>query len=262
MSIKFRKNSLAIPQGSIFPESQAKNMKKLKLKTGDFSVVTITALGSKNVGLAEIANGYTVIVPKAKLGETLKVQIEKISMKPKYVTAKIVEVVKETTKTVPVKVEDILEIIVQKQGPQGSGLNLLTNNFTIIIQPVGKSGQIKIGDKMQVKITRVKEKYAFAKPLELNSKTERSINRVKVTSELRRASDLLNSVNVGSQFTLTLPLTSKTLNNYVVIQLKNSLVFIKMSLGVQLGERIRIQIVKTTSRLVYKGVYGAFVLKL
>ena len=88
----FKTSSLSVNEGNIFAVSRPQNLKKFKLKVGDFSVVTIQALGTKNVGLAEIENGYTVIVPKTKLGQTVKVQIEKISLKPKYATAKVVEV--------------------------------------------------------------------------------------------------------------------------------------------------------------------------
>ena len=245
-----RKNVSFTNNGNIFSNSQNKNVKKLKLKVGDLSVVKITALGTKNVGLAEISNGYTVIVPKAKLGQTVKVQIEKISTKPKYATGKMMEVVKETKTTVPVKVDDVLEVMIQKQGPQGSGLNVVNDQFTIIVQPIAKTAPIKTGEKLAVKITRVKEKYAFAKSVEAFSEkqTTKPVNSTTLASELRLANELLNSLPVGSSYNITLPLNGKCLSNYAVIKLKNSLVFVKMGLGAQLGETVRIKIVKTTSQ--------------
>ena len=240
-------------QGIIFSTSQNKNLKKLKLKAGDISVVTIKGLGTKNVGLAEISNGYTVIVPKAKLGETVKIQVEKISLKPKYATAKLLEVVKETKVTVPVKVDDIIDVVIEKQGPRNSGLYSITKNFTIIVEPTSKTSTFKTGEKVEVKITRVKEKYAFAKSVEaiLESQEKyasKSLSPTTLTSELRLANDLLTSLKVGSSFNITLPLNAKLLTNYVVVKLKKSLVFVKLSLGAQLGETVRIKIVKTTPK--------------
>nr|AMN09237.1 ribosomal protein S2 [Ourococcus multisporus] len=256
---------------TIFSNSQHKNLKKLKLKTGDISVVTINALGTKNVGLAEISNGYTVIVPKAKLGETVKVQIEKISTKPKYATGKILEVLKETKTTVPVKVDDVLEVTIEKQGPQGSGLCLFNDKFTIII--LSKAKLVKTGEKTKVKITRIKEKYAFAKPLDDRASESSLAQGSKALeahygvsspkmSELHVASDIVKlgftdknknisstTLTIGSSFNVTLPLNAKCLGNYAVVKLKNSLVFIKLGLGVRLGETVRIKIVKTTTHL-------------
>lgn len=239
--------------GAIFSNSENKNFKKLKLKVGDFSVVTIKALGTKNVGLAEISNGYTVIVPKAKLGETVKIQIEKISGKPKYATGKLIEVVKETTLTVPVKVDQVLEVNIEKKGPKNSGLYSLSKNFTIIVAADPKTGGFELGEKVKVQITRVKENYAFAQLVSVLEEQERSMKTKPLTSttlsaELRLASNMLTSLREGSCFNIVLPKNSKNVGNYVVLKLKKSLVFVKLGLGVQLGETVRIKIVKTTPK--------------
>lgn len=239
--------------GLIFSNTLNENVKKLKLKVGDISVVTIKALGTKNVGLAEISNGYTVIVPKAKLGETVKIQIEKISLKPKYATGKLLEVVKETNVKVPVKVDDVLDVTIEKKGPKNSGLYSLSNNFTIIVEPDSKTGSFKMGEKVNIQITRVKEKYAFAKLTSVIKEQEKSMQTKPLTSttlsaELRLASDMLTSLREGSCFNIVLPVNAKRLGNYVVLKLKKSLVFVRLSLGVQLGETVRIKVVKATSK--------------
>ena len=59
-------------QGNIFSKQQEKNLKKFKLKLGDVTVINITAVSTKNIGLAEISNGFTILVPNAKLGQTIK----------------------------------------------------------------------------------------------------------------------------------------------------------------------------------------------
>lgn len=249
--VKTQNFSSSLSEGPIFSNSITKTLKKLKLKTGDVSVVTIKALGTKNIGLAEIANGYTVIVPKAKLGETVKIQIEKISVKPKYATAKLLEVVKSSKITVPVQVDDVLDVVIEKQGPRNSGLFSLSKNFTVIIEPDSKNIAFKTGDKVQVKITRVKEKYAFAKSVNsivANQQKTKTVMSTSLNSELRIANELLTSLKVGSSFNITLPLNAKLLTNYVVIKLKKSLVFVKLGLGAKLGETVRIKIVKTTAK--------------
>lgn len=247
--LKTQNLNSSLSEETIFSNSPMKTLKKLKLKTGDISVVTIKALGTKNIGLAEISNGYTVIVPKAKLGETVKIQIEKISVKPKYATAKLLEVVKASKVTVPVQVDEVLEVSIEKQGPRNSGLYSLANNFTVIVEPNSKTSPFKIGEKLQIKITRVKEKYAFAKSLDSILASQQKTKTVLSTSlntELRMANELLTSLKVGSSFNITLPLNAKLLTNYVVIKLKKSLVFVKLGLGAKLGETVRIKIVKTT----------------
>ena len=247
--LKTQNLNSSLSEETIFSNSPMKTLKKLKLKTGDISVVTIKALGTKNIGLAEISNGYTVIVPKAKLGETVKIQIEKISVKPKYATAKLLEVVKASKVTVPVQVDEVLEVSIEKQGPRNSGLYSLANNFTVIVEPNSKTSPFKIGEKLQIKITRVKEKYAFAKSLDSILASQQKTKTVLSTSlntELRMANELLTSLKVGSSFNITLPLNANLLTNYVVIKLKKSLVFVKLGLGAKLGETVRIKIVKTT----------------
>nr|YP_009238451.1 ribosomal protein S2 [Kirchneriella aperta]AMO00986.1 ribosomal protein S2 [Kirchneriella aperta] len=250
---QIKKNSFIKNEGNIFSNSQNKNLKKLKLKVGDISVVTINALGTKNVGLAELQNGYTLIVPKAKLGETVKIQIEKISLKPKYAIAKVVEILKETKTTVPVKINDVLEIVIEKQGPQGSGLYSLSEKFTIIVQPKSKGEKNQIGEKLNVQITRIKAKYAFAKFIEKNIEKRQSVHSENpllksnnLNSSLLMTNGLFNSLPIGSTYNIKLPLNAKCLASYALIKLKKSLVFVKMGLGVQLGETVRIKIVKTT----------------
>ena len=48
------------------------------LQVGDIFQVKITALGSKNIGVAELKNGYTVLVPNTKCGQKVNVKIGKV----------------------------------------------------------------------------------------------------------------------------------------------------------------------------------------
>ena len=276
---------------SIFANTQ-KHSKKSKLNIGDISVVTIKALGSKNLGFAEISKplakgfgfgeanagasfggaakkeeAYTVIVPNAKLGETVKIQIEQISFKPKYATGKVLEVLKESTFETPVSVDQVLEVNIEKQGPQNSGLCSLSKDFTIIVEQNPKTGNFKIGEKVKVQITRVKEKYAFAKLFSVIQEREKNmqtkpLNSTTLNAELRFASNMLTSLRAGSCFNIILPLRAAPpkeapalpsvaqprAGSYVIVKLNKSLVFIKLGLGVQLGETVRIKILKATPK--------------
>ena len=236
-------------EGNIFSKQQEKNLKKFKLKLGDVTVINITAVSTKNIGLAEISNGFTILVPNAKLGQTIKVQIEKISTKPKYMIANISESIKETETTTPVSIDDVLNINIEKLGPQGCGLSPVNDDFTVIVQPSTTLPTLKVGDNLNVKISRLKEKYGFAHPVDTTPQNHKpkTLASTNLIPELRIPNEFRNSLMIGSYFNITLPKKTKCLSNYAIVKLKNSLVFVKMQLGAQLGEIVRVKIVKTTS---------------
>ena len=236
-------------EGNIFSKQQEKNLKKFKLKLGDVTVINITAVSTKNIGLAEISNGFTILVPNAKLGQTIKVQIEKISTKPKYMIANIIESIKETETTTPVSIDEVLNINIEKLGPQGCGLSPVNDDFTVIVQPSTTLPTLKVGDNLNVKISRLKEKYGFAHPVDTTPQNHKpkTLASTNLIPELRIPNEFRNSLMIGSYFNITLPKKTKCLSNYAIVKLKNSLVFVKMQLGAQLGEIVRVKIVKTTS---------------
>ena len=51
---------------------------KDNFQQGDIVTVKITALGSNNIGVAELRNGTTLLVPNTKCGEKVQVKIEKV----------------------------------------------------------------------------------------------------------------------------------------------------------------------------------------
>jgi predicted RNA-binding protein with TRAM domain len=61
-----------------FLKKERTNTMKQNLQPGDILTVKINALGSKNIGVAELKNGYTVLVPNTKCGEKVQVKVEKI----------------------------------------------------------------------------------------------------------------------------------------------------------------------------------------
>jgi small subunit ribosomal protein S2 len=66
----------------IFPKSSkqrsGRSTVQENFQAGDILSVKITALGSKNIGVAELKNGTTLLVPNTKCGEKVQVKIEKV----------------------------------------------------------------------------------------------------------------------------------------------------------------------------------------
>jgi ribosomal protein S2 len=219
--------------------SNNKKLVNLPFKFGDELTVKINAFGLKNVGLAELPNGYTVVVSNVSLGDVVKVKVEKIfPTKPKYITTKLLEIVKEGEKTnnLP-NVGEILEVEILKDGPKNSGIAKLSNNFTILVP------NTKTGDKLKIEVTRVKSEYGFGQVVSENLNS--LPNNDNLTSSLGK-----NILEVGSKFTMTLPRTTQTYSNFYVVNLKGSIVFVKMALGVKLGDTVRVKTIKTGSHFV------------
>lgn len=201
-------------------------------RVNDVVNLNISALGPNNVGLAELANGYTVVVPKANLGDSVKVQIQKIlNTKTKYATAKLLETIKVAKETNLPVVGETIKVSIEKEGPQGSGLATLNNSFTVIVP------KAKVGSEMFVKLTRIKSDYAFAtivnSSANANSKTLENLNN----------SNELNVV-LGSKFNVILPKSGKMYSDYLILKIRNSVVFVKLALGAKLGDTVQIKVTK------------------
>ena len=235
---------------------------KAPFKVGETLVVKIHALGPNQLGLAQFTNGYTIVVPKVSLGDEIRVSIETISSgKAKYAIAKVVETLKKgqtsdsTGKESPVRAGEILDVTISKSGPKGSGLVEFTNNYTIIVP------RAKVGDQMKIQITRVRQEYAFGKPVESSlfsknsnshgtrGKSSSSILSLKYSStrSTRMGEDLSSALMKNSQFHLILPKAAKMYNGYAVVKLNGFIVFIKLALGAKLGDTVQIQTMKVGS---------------
>nr|YP_009237939.1 ribosomal protein S2 [Pseudomuriella schumacherensis]AMO01365.1 ribosomal protein S2 [Pseudomuriella schumacherensis] len=240
---------------------KAQNTKSLNssesnlLKPGSQMTLKVQALGFKNVGLAELPNGYTIVIPNTTLGDSVRIQIEKIwSDKQKYATAKVLEFLKRGQPDLVTRVGDVLDVTIEKSGPKGSGLVQLSKNFTLIIP------KTKAGDKVRVKINRVKTDYAFAKVMKekesvmsssKNNMTQQN-GSVKLSlqsefSSYLEGKNLNETLELGNKLCIKLPETAKIYSNYFVVKLKGSIVFIKMGLGVELGDLVKIKITKVGS---------------
>jgi small subunit ribosomal protein S2 len=226
--------------------SFSRNEKTTTLKdtfqAGDILTVKITALGSKNIGVAELKNGYTVLVPNTKCGDKVQVKVEKIflgkgtnsilNQKIKYVVARVDNSGTKTSnfeKTsnslkFDFKVGQKFQVTIAKKGPKNSGLVPVAKNFLFIVP------NTKVGENIVVEIQKIKQNYAFAKPI-----LSKQMNVVQENNQM-----------IGQQFHIVIPSSAKTIANSFVVKLNGQFVFVKKSLGVQLEDRVKIKIQKST----------------
>jgi ribosomal protein S2 len=221
-------------------EKGSLNLKKLKLN--DLCVLKISALGPKGIGIDEYSYPYSVFIPNGNLGESVKAKIIKINLKEdKYAIAQVLEVVKKSTlnSNSQVKPDEILNVNIQKLTSKGAGVVELNDGLKLIIP------NAKMGTNVDVIVTRIKSKYAFAKTTMLASNNGISAIQKRVTTK----KDLLESkLMEGSKYTLNLPKTGKYFGKYGIIKLDGSVLFIKLSLGAKPGDKVRIKVSKVNNK--------------
>jgi small subunit ribosomal protein S2 len=221
------------------PLTSSKNPAPFQI--GSILTVKIHALGSDNLGLSELKNGYTIVVPNVSLSDEVRVSIEAIfSDKPKYAIAKVLETIqKAQPKELNVRAGEIMDVTITKDGPKGSGIVQLSNNFSIIIP------KTKVGDQIKIQVTRVKEDYAFAKVLTTSSFVNKSQSIQSKQQESTFDTNVTNfSLKKGNKYHLVLPKKAKFYKDYLIVKFNGSIVFIKMALGAQLGNTVRIETMK------------------
>jgi len=148
-------------------KTRAKSARKTEtpnlLKAGDVLNLNITAVGAKNTALAELPNGFTVVLPEGQVGDQVRCKISKVMTGAvKYATANVLDYVTSSTLTLPVRVGQRITATISKAGPKESGLISLDNNFTVIVPKAANH----VNDTVSVIITRVKSTYAFGTLLE------------------------------------------------------------------------------------------------
>lgn len=172
-------------RNSVFRKTSKKKFEKENFQPGDVFPVKITALGSKNIGVAELKNGTTLLVPNTKCGEKVQVKIEKVffgkhsdqNKKVKYAIATVchdspaanetnASQMKKSKKDkfstsvqYNLKVGQKYKVTIEKKGPKNSGFVPISNNFLILVP------NAKIGEKLVVEIQKMKQNYAIAKAI-------------------------------------------------------------------------------------------------
>lgn len=237
-------------RNSNFTKTSKKKFEKENLQQGDILTVKIIALGSQNIGVAELKNGTTLLVPNTKCGDKVQVKIEKVffgrqSDSKKTVKYAVGTVFQESSKfsaegkndkssgksfQFDFKVGQKFKVTIQKKGPKNSGLVPISTNFLIIVP------NAKVGEKLVVEIQKIKQNYAFAKPI--------------LSESQNTGKGILFSQNenefIGQEFHIDLPISAKTFGNFYVVKLNGRIVFVKKGLGVQPRDRVQIQIQKAT----------------
>lgn len=251
--------NLSTKKDSSFFNKEKNRTFKQNLQAGDILNVKITALGSKNIGVAELKNGYTVLVPNTKCGEKVQVKVEKIvlptagkfsnsfpNQKIKYVIASLLDNIvqkgsnfEKTANSLKFdfKVGQKFKVKIAKKGPKNSGLVPISKNFLFIVP------NTKVGEKVVVEIQKIKQNYAFAKPIVLsNEERQKQLNSLE--NSIYSKNEMKPSA--GQQFHIVIPSSAKTFYNYFVLKINGKLVFVKKSLGVQILNTVKIQIQKAT----------------
>lgn len=254
------------------------NVKKQpKLIPGSFITVKITAVGVNNVGINEFSYGIPVLVPNAKLGDTVQAKILKIFTSKKVAVAKLIKILNST----PVKNENFnlptlisgtnLDVTINKLGPNSTGIADLSNQYTNVNTLVVKKSNINLGEKINVTVTRLKKGYAFALVNTNNNtlalpkpKTQGDVSQLATTKAKQ-------PIFKGTKFTVVLPKKAKRYLKHIVFKVgsgstpnltsqifngiytqdtykieipTNTIIFVKPSLGAKLGDKVQIQITK------------------
>jgi small subunit ribosomal protein S2 len=261
-------------QNKSFQTTPKKRFEKENLQQGDIFTVKITALGSKNIGIAELRNGTTLLVPNTKCGEKVQVKIERVffgqeaenKKKVKYAIGTVYQTGSADVNRTGMGGLPTTGAESSLKTGKGNGETKterfsgksfkfdfkVGQKFKVTIQKKGpkNSGFVpvstnfliivpnaKVGEKLVIEIQKIKQNYAFA-----------TIVGEKSTSSTKKEFDLNTVENqfIGQEFHIDLPVSVKTFGNFYVVKLNGQIVFVKKGLGVQPGERVQIQIQKAT----------------
>lgn len=197
--------------------------KKDLLIPGNLLTLKITAVGANNVGINEFSYGMPVLVPNAKLDDTVRVKVLKVLTSKKIAIAKLVSSIKNT-KIKPVKQENTnlptltvgtkLEITINKLGSNSTGIADLSNTFSNVNLLIVKKPLIQIGEKLIVTITRIKKAYAFALIDNFNTLNETHGLENKIQN--KEATKYL--AFKGTKFTIVLPKKAKRFLKHIVFK--------------------------------------------
>jgi small subunit ribosomal protein S2 len=243
---KFEKTNKLTPTSQ---RNIGKIFKAPKVKLGEIFSLKINALGPKKMGLVELNNGLTVLVPNTNLGDLVKVKLEKIlptkklqKIKKTVILGSLVQVIESTKKEgSSLEVGKTLNVTIKRKGPKNSGLAFWSvapeNDFAIVVP------NAKVGETVEVKITKMKATYAFASLIQTNDgqvlEQKNSLEKTKAFLSTIETSNKKNKF-----YHVVLPLTALNYSNFVAFKLNGTLLFVKKSLGIELGDHILIKLLR------------------
>nr|AXC47259.1 ribosomal protein S2 [Pediastrum duplex]QFS20034.1 ribosomal protein S2 [Pediastrum duplex] len=223
-----------------------------KIKIGDFLSLKINALGPKKIGLVELNNGLTLLIPNTNLGDIVKVKLEKVFSIPsktqktknqqKYALGSVVQVLKKTnvSTTTELEIGKILDLTIKRKGPKNSGLVPISDNFTIIVP------NTKVGDAVKVEITKIKPTYAFGKIV--SAKNSLNTFSISNTAKSKIQNEKTYKLTKNKTYNILIPSNAKSVANFFVFKLNGNLLFVKKSLGIQFGDSAKILIIRTREK--------------
>lgn len=168
----------------------------------------------------------------------------------------------DTLEKTSVKAGDVLTVSIKKKG--SFGIVELENHYRLIV-PLSVS--LTSYENVKVMVTRTKKEYGFASlvlsenssgtkgllsgPEEANQ-NGKDLGRVQGEDVTSLLPSEASKLTLGSKLTLTLPLNplAKIYGKYVVLKLENTILFVKLEKGVNLGSKVRIKITSTSCNLV------------
>jgi ribosomal protein S2 len=212
--------------------------KKAELEVGRMCILTIRAIGPQNLGVVTRIDGSRIFVPGVQLGDVIQAQITHTQFggKQKMALAKVIQKFKTgaNRKNPGINVGDIFTATIDKSGPCGSGLARLNGQYPVVIPNAPMPGTV-----IQIQVTRMKSKYAFAKlvngPVKVPSSVLQMANAAGNTGLLGRE---------GTRLTIRLPRNAKRYGKRVVVTLQPSgqVVFIRLQNRARLGDLVRVQL--------------------
>jgi predicted RNA-binding protein with TRAM domain len=239
------------------------NIKRLeggkKISVGDICELKITALGPKGIGIDEYSFGYSVLVPNVKLGDQVKAKVLKVAASnsvkklPKYAIAKVVAVTKAAENSTPnqrlgatVNPGEKLSVKISKITSKGGGIAQLTGNYSIVLP----NTSAKVGETIEVAVTRAKANYAFAKEVKsLNQKSRENQKAPAVVFSNALGVSFSNAKEIteGTKISCVIPQKAKSYGKYYIVKfVKGTVLFIKKGLGAKPGSKVRLSITKAT----------------
>lgn len=216
--------------------NQMTKKSKAELEVGGMCILTIRAIGPQNLGVVTRMDGSRIFVPGVQLGDVIQAQITHTQFggKQKMALAKVIQKLKTgaNRKNPGINVGDIVTATIDKSGPCGSGLARLNGQYPVVIPNAPMPGTV-----VQIQVTRMKSKYAFAKLVNGAVKVASSagFNNGGNTSLLGRE---------GTRLTIRLPRNAKRYGKRVVVTLQPSgqVVFIRLQNRARLGDLVRVQL--------------------
>lgn len=147
---------------------------RLKLQPNQLLTVKVNNVTSTGIGLVNLQYGYKVIIPGAVAGTEYQVQLTRL--KTKYAFAKIVSpsgssTTKTSLESTLTTTNGLLEgskytVTLPKTAKKiGNYLYLKLQGSLVFLQ---MDLNAKLGDKVRIKVTKVKNKYAIAKIIQIN----------------------------------------------------------------------------------------------